>query len=355
VRNLLLPALQRVRDVSTIDYLKGAGARSTLRAAFVAGAALALSLPGASTIAKAETSTVTVSVLGYSATIWPMLVAQEEGYFADEGIAIDLVMSGSSSQSALQAASGSADIGMSSTFDAFRAIDKGAGLKVFLSSQAVATHQLFASRSITKVEDLKGKAVSTGGLKDITNLWWEAMARHFGLDPKADADEIYAGSTSARFAALSAGSVAAAVLAVPQTFVAEDQGFVNLGFVAPYLGELPVNVWYVNQAWAADHRDEAVAFVKANNRGAQFILDPANRERAAEILAKAAKVDIDVARKTFDLVGKVGAYKADGSIGQEGLETVQKLLDDAGDLSQPLKPIDAYFDGSYIEAAKPAG
>jgi NitT/TauT family transport system substrate-binding protein len=179
-----------------------------------------------------------------------------------------------------------------------------------------------------------------------------ATARHFGLDPKNDVDLIFAGSTSARYAALIAGGVEGAILAVPQTFDAQEQGYTNLGFVGAYLGEVPTNVWHVNEKWTKEHESEVLAFAVANNRGAQFILDPKNRTAASEILAKATNIKLDLALKTYDLCIEARAFVPDGSISMSGLEQVRRLLDESGDLQKPLKPIETYFDGRYIAAAK---
>jgi ABC-type nitrate/sulfonate/bicarbonate transport system substrate-binding protein len=272
---------------------------------------------------------------------------------ADAGIAVDLIQSGSSAKSAQEAAAGSVDIGTSSTFDIFRAIDAGANLKIFLDTQAVGTFQLFATKTISKFSDLKGKRVVTGGPKDITTLYWNAAAQHFGLDPKTDVELIYSGASSARFAALAAHAVDGAVLSPPLTFVAASQGFANLGLIASYLGDFPTNVWYANTKWASTHEKELVAFAAANDRGAKFLLDPANRRAAAAILAKASNISLDEALKTYDLcVTEAKAYLPDGDVKLSGLERVRSLLDEAGDLQKPLKPLSVYFDGRYIAKAR---
>jgi len=320
--------------------------------ATVAAAFCVWTISGTAPAQAIERAKVTVSILGLSATMWPLLVAKDKGYFADAGIEVDIIQTGSSARSAQQAAAGSVDIGNSSVFDAFRAIDGGATLKIVLSSQAVATHMLFASRLVKSIADLKGKRVVTGGAKDITNLWWEAAARHFGLDPHNDVDLIFSGATSARYAALVGGAVDAAVLAVPQTFDAEDKGYSNLGFVGPYLGDVPTNVWYVNTKWAANHEADVMAFVKGNNRAVQFMLDPKNKDEAVAILAKATGVSELIAARTYDLCVRAKAFVLDGDISQEGLEKTRAMLDEVGDLQKPLKPISAYFDGHYIAASR---
>ena len=192
--------------------------------------------------AKTPLSAVVISV---TVSIWPAIVADKKGYFKDEGLDFDFINSGASTRSVQQVAAGSAPIGSSSMVDTMRAIDKGAKVKVFLNSLAVGTHSLIGQKTIKSVKDLKGKRVMTGGVGDITNLWWIAMAKANGLDPEKDVELLFSGATSARLAALVAGAVDATMLSTPQSFQAVQNGYSDLGPVAPYLGEFPMMIWNV--------------------------------------------------------------------------------------------------------------
>src|ERR1700726_4882459 len=101
-------------------------------------------------------------VIGISVSIWPAIVADRKGFFAEEGLDFDLINSGSSSRSLQQVAAGSAPIGSSSMVDSIRAIGGGANVKVFLNSLAVGTHSLVAAKTIKSVPDLRGKRVMSG-------------------------------------------------------------------------------------------------------------------------------------------------------------------------------------------------
>src|SRR6185312_8724595 len=177
--------------------------------------ALALALLGLQNMQALAASApvkVTATVIGVSVSIWPAIVAKEKGFFKEEGLDVDLISTGASSRSLQQVAAGVAQIGSSSMVDTVRAIGAGAGVKVFINSLAVGTHSLVAAKDIKSVKDLKGKRVMTGGQGDITNLWWKAMAKHYGLDPEKDVELLFSGSTSNRVAALFAGGVSAAAL-----------------------------------------------------------------------------------------------------------------------------------------------
>ena len=74
------------------------------------------------------------------------------------------------------------------------------------------------------MEDIKGKLVSVGGAKDITRIFVERMLEPNGVKP-GEFDMTFAGATSARFAALQAGAVDAAILTPPFNFHAQTAGF----------------------------------------------------------------------------------------------------------------------------------
>jgi ABC-type nitrate/sulfonate/bicarbonate transport system substrate-binding protein len=289
-------------------------------------------------------------VIGVSVSIWPAIIADRRGLFTEEGLDFDLINSGSSARSLQQVAAGSAQIGSSSMVDTLRAISGGANVKVFLNSLALGTHSLVAAKSIKSVRDLKGKRVMTGGQGDITNLWWYAAAKHFGLDPSRDVELLFSGSTAARVAALLGGAIDASVLSTPQSFKAIEDGFTDLGPVAPYLGEFPMMIWHVNANWARTNEKTLAAFIRAHNRAVVYLTNPAHKREVAEILAKASGSGIDDALKTWDLCMQIGAFVADGTITDAAILRARDTLLESGDLRPPAMPPAAYYDPHFVNA-----
>jgi ABC-type nitrate/sulfonate/bicarbonate transport system substrate-binding protein len=289
-------------------------------------------------------------VIGVSVSIWPAIVAKEKGFFAEQGLDIDFIDSGASARSIQQVAAGSAEIGSSSMVDTVRAIGAGAAVKVFLNSLAVGTHSLIAGKSIKSVMELKGKRVMTGGSSDITNLWWQAVAKHFGLDPSKDVELFFSGSTAARMSALYAGGIDATVLSTPQSFKAIQDGWTDLGLVAPYLGEFPMMIWHVNARWAEKNEKLVLAFARAHNKAVRYLIDPAHKVEVSEMLARASRASLDDALKTWDACMQVKAFVADGSITDQAVERVRDTLLTGGELKPPPLPASAYYDDRYVNA-----
>jgi ABC-type nitrate/sulfonate/bicarbonate transport system substrate-binding protein len=288
-----------------------------------------------------------VVVISVSVTIWPAIVADRKGFFKEEGLDVDFINSGASARSLQQVAAGSAPIGSSSMVDTLRAIGGGAKVKVFLNSLAVGTHSLVAAKTIKSVPELKGKRVMTGGPSDITNLWWSAMARHYGLDPRKDVELIFSGSTSARLGALLAGGVDATMLSTPQSFKAIENGYSDLGAVAPFLGEFPMMIWHVNQAWARGHEKEITAFARAHDKAVRYLSDPPNKIEVSQMLAKASGSSLDEALKTWDVCMQVNAFVANGAISEEATARVRDTLLASGDLKTSAPPA-AYVDRRFM-------
>jgi ABC-type nitrate/sulfonate/bicarbonate transport system substrate-binding protein len=313
------------------------------------GLAILASLLGSDAGAQRATpTTVSAVVIGVSVSIWPAIVADQKGFFAEEGLKLDFISSGASARSLQQVAAGSADIGSSSMVDSIRAIGGGANVKIFLNSLAVGTHSLIAGKNIKSVADLRGKRIMTGGQGDITNLWWAAVAKHFGLDPVKDVDLMFSGSTTARLAALMAGAIDATVLSTPQSFKAVEDGWTDLGPVAPYLGEFPMMIWHVNANWARANEKQLTAFIRAHNKAVRYLSDPAHKVEVSEMLARASSSSVDDALKTWDVCMQIKAFVEDGSITDAAVERVRDTLIESGDLKGPAKPPQAYYDSEFV-------
>ncbi len=323
----------------------GTATRRTILLAGAGGTALLVGL----TPAQAETATVSAAIIGVSVSIWPAIVADQKGFFAAEGLQVDFISSGASARSLQQVAAGSANIGSSSMVDTIRAIGAGADVKIFLNSLAVGTHSLIAGKAIKTVADLRGKRVMTGGPGDITNLWWAAVARHFGLDPAKDVDLMFSGASTARLAALMAGAIDASVLSTPQSFQAVEAGLTDLGPVAPYLGDFPMMIWHVNSAWARTNAKDLTAFVRAHNAAVRYMSQPAHKVEAAEMLARASHSSVADALKTWDVCMKINAFVPTGTITDGAIERVRDTLIQSGDLKGQARPPSAYYDGRYVQ------
>jgi NitT/TauT family transport system substrate-binding protein len=263
---------------------------------------------------------------------WPFEIAIERGFFAAQNITIDKIAAPSSAAVVLQATTGALDMTVQGAFvDVIRAIDKGAPLAIVRIVVQTPPYELLAKPSIKSLKDLKGKVISIGGQKDVTHVYLNRMLQPNGLKD-SDVDLVYAGASSARFAALEAGAVDAAMLTSPYNFNAASDGFPVIGRTADYITDLPQNGTVVNRNWAAGHMDTVRRFLVALQRGFDWFNDGRNRDEAISILATVGKLKPDEVAKSYDFFRNGEFFEPSGVVSKSKLRTVTKVLESLGDL-----------------------
>ena len=313
-------------------------------------ALIAVAVSGFSGIAAAATKIIAGTVF-MSATVWPHFVAADKGYFKAAGIDTEIIATRSSAKGMQQIAAGSLDIVSSGMPDHLRAIDKGAPVKIIMNQIGTPPYMVYASKSIKKITDLKGKTVIVGGVKDITRVYVETLFERAGLFRK-DYDYIYAGSTSNRFAALVAGGVQAAIMLPPFSLRAAAMGYTNLGNIQSVLADFPFTVYAVNTNFAKKNRKAVVGFLGALLKATKWLYDDKNKSEASDILVKWSRFKRPDALATYDIFFKeINAYRLDGVVTETAYRKMMKVLVNWGDMKS-IPPISKFYDDSYLKAAK---
>jgi NitT/TauT family transport system substrate-binding protein len=295
--------------------------------------------------------TVTLGVVAKLALQWPVYAALEKGYFDRAGLKLDIVATGGSAKAGQQLAAGAINIGEAGLPDLLRPIDQGAPIKIIAYEVAEPPYKLVGRKDVHSIAELKGKKVMIGGTKDITLIYLEALAKPAGLKA-SDFDLLYAGATTARFAALLSGGVDAAILTSPFDFQALGQGYSDLGSVHKVLPGLPFTGYGLNTAWGAANRNTVVSFLRVVHQGVEWLYDRKNRDEALAILVKATGAKSDDAAKTYDLfIGELRAFRRDGSMPAAGFQRLLEAVADLGDLPKPPPPAAKFVDDSYLKAA----
>jgi NitT/TauT family transport system substrate-binding protein len=297
-----------------------------------AAAVLLLAVGGVPSAPAAETITL-ISVGSSSANGWPSYVAIEKGFFAAAGITPDVVYAQSNAAVIQQVAAGSANVSTNSGLvDPIRAIEKGAPLALIRVEVQVPPYSLLAKPAIKSLKDMKGKLISVGGAKDITRIFVEQMLAPHGVKP-GEFDMTFAGATSARFSALQAGAVDAAILTPPFNFHAQSAGFNLLGHAVEYV-DMPFAGISVNTNWAASHRETAKKVIDVYDKSIAWLYDPANRDEAVQILMKVSKIKQADVEQAYDFLIKGKYFEATGKISKTRLNRLADALKSLGDLPQ---------------------
>jgi ABC-type nitrate/sulfonate/bicarbonate transport system substrate-binding protein len=181
------------------------------------------------------------------------------------------------------------------------------------------------------MKELKGKTISLGGAKDITRIFVERMLAAHGVKP-GEFDMVFAGATSARFAALQSGAVDAAILAPPFSFRAEAAGFSNLGLTIDYVKDLPFAGTVVNRNWAGANRRTVEKVLAVYNRSIAWFHDPRNRAEAVKMMVEVSRMQAEDVEKSYEFLITGKFIEPTGKVSRAKLTALVGALQELGDI-----------------------
>ena len=285
------------------------------------------------------TETIVAGMIGApNAPSWPWYIAMQKGFFADAGIALDLIYVSSASGLVQQLAAGSldivADVGV---VEPIHAVEKGAPVALARLIGRVSPYAIMAKPAIGSIRELHGKTVCIGGLLDINRVYLERIMRANGLY-NGDYDITIVGNTAGRFAALRSGAADAAMLTPPANFLAEDVGFRNVGMILDYAQDLPFSAMDVSLAYARAHGATLEKLVAAIDRGVAWFNDGSNREQAIEILSREMKSARDPVARSYDYLRQIDYFARDNAVSRARLQNLVNEMKALGDIRADIAP-----------------
>ncbi|HEY1507247.1 MAG TPA: ABC transporter substrate-binding protein [Stellaceae bacterium] len=305
---------------------------AVLRVTAMSGAAAFAAVP----IAARSAETISLGAPGApTGTLWPLYIGIEQGFFAAEGLAIDVVFARSSANVIQQVAAGSLDLGETGALDPVRAIGQNADVAIFCIQATPSPYGLMVKQEIKSVHDLKGKLVAVGLAVDIARTYLDAILAANGM-ADADIDSLPSTSTAARLAAMESGAAVAGMLTAPALFKAQSDGFVLLATSSDYPTKFPFEAISINRTWAAGHAEAAKKFLAVQAKAIAWLYDEKNRDAAIQIMAKASQDTIDNVAKSLDFFRRIDFFDRDTAVSKAGMRAAIALLQEHGDIKDQL-------------------
>lgn len=228
------------------------------------------------------------SFAGTWAVAW---VAKEGGYFASEGLDIELVRVGGSTRMVAAMLGGSAPIIQAGAPAAIAATGAGSDVVIIAATGKVSPFRVMARPEIKQPSDLKGKRAGITTFGSTSDQVVRIALKHFGLEPNKDVAILTFGAQPEVFAALHNGAVQVAGLSYPLYAKAAKLGIRELVKFAD-LGFEDVNGTVITtRSFLAQQRDTAMRFMRGFIRGMHRYRT--DKEYSKRILGKYGKITDD--------------------------------------------------------------
>ena len=296
---------------------------------------------------------ITYGVAGVSAFSWPHFAAVQIGAFEKQGIQLNAVTTGTPAIAAKALVGGSLDVAEGAV-DAFAAgIEEGAQVVMVDQKIGNPAFSVITQPDIKTWDQIKGAKVAVSSPTEAAAIVFNVLAKKHGLTAQKDYSFVGVGITPARYAALQAKQVQAAIMNQPVDFQAVADGYNQLERSDLTIDHYAFIVEVVSKGWAQSHRDLLTRFLTAEVAGVNWLYDPANKQAAVDLLASKTKVAQDAALKTYDVyAGSNGKVVSKGAkFDPVGMRAYADAIAEAGIMKGPLDPA-KWIDDSYINAVK---
>jgi NitT/TauT family transport system substrate-binding protein len=213
--------------------------------------------------------------------------------------------------------------------------------------------QVFAVKKdgpIQKVEDLKGKTIATNAIGGATDMAARVMLTKHGLTPDKDVRLIEA-SFGAMGPMVRAGKIEVGAFPAPIWAAQQKQNDLRILFrQADALGNQQFLLYAAREDFIAKNRAALVAFYEDYLRGLKAALDPKNRARVLEVIAKLGEAPVANFQDWALLEHKDYFHSPDGKINVASLQSNIDTLYKQGLIKQTLQ-VAPHIDHSLVEEA----
>jgi NitT/TauT family transport system substrate-binding protein len=287
-----------------------------------------------------------VSQYGRVTATLPWAVAQEKGYFADEGLKIDKIVSGGGGGTTLRNMLASdLPYGEVATSAALAAIRSGIDLVIVnTASDHIGEIALVANPkgNIHKVQDLDGKKAGFTGPKSTSEMLLRLALKETGMTGKVE--PVATGGFGGGLTLLDSGGIDAAPLIDP-ILTLQPQKYRVIFRFADLIPRMTWLVGVTTRKFAQEHPDTVRKLVKVHNRAVDFIY--ANHDEAIGIYAKVWQQNPKDVASYFP---KYFGYKGEWSPGGFDKEALSKMSDGLRLIGDSNGPVDwkAVIDQQFL-------
>jgi NitT/TauT family transport system substrate-binding protein len=330
----------------------GAVAAATSAAGPAATAPVAV--PATREAAAAQKPAATINVKGgfaqASSIQGSIYVAREKGFFAQQGLDVQLSQIGGTQQVAALL-SGDIQFGGFGGNEVANANLRGADLVMIATCSDLPIFSLFAHKKYTSVPELAGQSIGVTAAGAATDAAAHLFLKQFDMLDKVKI--IPAGGTiPSVFAAMEQGNIAGGIMSPPTTARAADAGYTELVNGAKLGVPMNHSGIVVTRKYLRERPEEVKKYLAAYVGAWTFAANPANKAEVISVLAQYTQSDERLAEIGYQAIFPIWSGSKTPRVSRQGMVNLLQVsgVPDA-DTARP----EQFFDNSLIDAIAPPG
>ncbi|SDT58128.1 ABC transporter substrate-binding protein [Bradyrhizobium canariense] len=316
--------------------------------------------------ALAEQADLRITIPVKALLYYPVFAAKDLGYFSEEGINMDIVVTQGDGPDVDALIAGSVQFAATTPNRLLTAYEQGKSLlgvmtiskriaiNCFMNKEKADALGVTESTPIAeKFQKLKGLTIGGTRPGAFTNLLAADYIKRGGMVPQQDARVIGVGAGPAMLAALENKQIDVGCIASPTPEIAVSRGK-SIMFMNNTLGwdkefeEFLFAVLYVRPDYAKANPETVRKVIRALQKANAYIINTPFDQQLTLLQKEYGELDPAILRDA--LTNTQSAIEPSGKISQRSVEAAEKLFISVGVLSKPI-PWDAVTDNSFL--AKP--
>ncbi len=264
----------------------------------------------------------------------PLWVAQRQGFMKDERLDVTSHILDNAEKINAALRTGTMQIAMGTpeavVIDAY----KGGTLRIIAGNTGRLPHFIITRPEIKTLAQLRGANIGILSEKEGSTYVVQDIAKAIGLTP-ADYRMTAVGGAPTRWRLLKEGKIDAGLQPFPLSYEAEAAGFNNLGSVIPFVPDWQFTTINIDRNWAEKNRDVVVRFLRAVQRGRDFM--NTNRAEVAQIASIELRTTVELANRALGDMEKLAILDPQLGINERGMAKVFDTLQKSGDIAADRK------------------
>ncbi len=297
-----------------------------------------------------ELKKVKVAEVAHSIFYAPQYIAIKKGFFKEEGLDIELILTPGADKVTAAVLSKDVDIGFCGSEASIYVYNSGKKdyIKTFASLTKRDGSFIVSRKKIDnfKLDDLKGKYIiggRKGGMPEMT-LEYTLKENNISLDDVTI-------DTSVEFASMASSFIGGTgdfvTLFEPNATQIENQGYgFVVGYVGEYGGEVPYTSYNALKSYIKNNKDTIQKFTNAINKGLEYVSKTDNEKIAKELVNYFPDISINELSKMIKRYKDNDAWKKNTYFSEKEFNHLQDIMIEAKELDKKV-PYKKLVDTSF--------
>ena len=286
-----------------------------------------------------ELKTIGVNEVTRSVSYAPQYVAISQGYFAEEGLNIELTTGQGADKVMTAVLAGQSDIGFAGPEASIYIYNEGKEDYAEVFAQMTQKDGSFlVSKEKTdnfSWQDLKGKTVIPGRKGGVPYMTFEYVLKKNGIDPQKDLNLDDSIKFDLMAGAFAGGDAEYVTLFEPTASATESagKGYV-VASVGEASGEIPYTAYFAKKSYIEKNEDIIQGFTNAIYKGEKYVKEHTAKEIAEAIKDFFPDTNIEMLTASIQSYMDIDAWRDTPVLKEESFNLLQTVMKEAGELEK---------------------